>query len=111
MKSHRTDISICALIGLSFLWTGCAYLSWFYHLAEFYDGSKVDMYTEVFGYLVQAVGLLAFAMYKRKSIGASSSRYSFALLSLAGLVLAFLAALSPTGSVSLVFSMLPFFQR
>ena len=103
MKSHRTDISICALIGLSFLWTGCAYLSWFYHLAEFYDGSKVDMYTEVFGYLVQAVGLLAFAMYKRKSIGASSSRYSFALLSLAGLVLAFLAALSPTGSVSLVF--------
>ena len=103
MKSHRTDISICALIGLSFLWTGCAYLSWFYHLTEFYDGSKVDMYTEVFGYLVQVVGLLAFAMYKKKSIGASSSRYSFALLSLAGLVLAFLAALSPTGSVSLVF--------
>lgn len=61
------------------------------------------MYTEVFGYLVQAVGLLAFAMYKKKSIGTSSSRYSFALLSLAGLVLAFLAALSPTGSVSLVF--------
>lgn len=102
MKSHRTDILICALIGLSFLWTGCAYLSWFYHLAEFYGGSQVDMLTEVFGYLMQSAGLLAFAMYKKKSAG-NFSRYSFALISLTGLVLALLAALSPSGSVSLVF--------
>ena len=61
------------------------------------------MYTEVFGYLMQAAGLLAFSRYKKKSAGSISSRYSFALISLAGLLLAFLAALSPTGSVSLVF--------
>lgn len=103
MNGKRNDISICALIGLSFLWTGSAYLSWFYHLAEFYDGRSVDMFTEVFGYLMQAAGLAVFALYRKKDGGNASSRYSFSLISAAGLVMAFLAALSPTGSVSLVF--------
>ena len=103
MNSKRRDISICGLIALTFLWTGCAYLSWFYHLAEFYDPRNVDMLTEVIGYLFQAAGLVVFAIYRKRNKGRLLSRYSFALISFAGLMLAFLAALSPSGSVSLVF--------
>lgn len=64
---------------------------------------NVDMLTEVIGYLFQAAGLLLFALYDRRYPGNGRSRYSFALISLTGLVLAFLAALSPSGGVSLVF--------
>ena len=102
MEKKRTDIMICALIGLSFLWTGCAYLSWFYHLADFYSTGSVDMLTEVVGYLFQAAGLLAFAVYRKQS-SRELSRRSFALMSLTGLVLSLLASLSPSGAVSLVF--------
>ena len=103
MKSSRSDISICALIGLSFLWTGCAYLSWFYHLGKYFDAGRVDMLTEVIGYLFQAAGLLAFALYERRSSAGERSKNAFALISLTGLVLSLLAVMSPSGPVSLVF--------
>lgn len=103
MNSKSTDISICALIGLTFLWTGCAYLSWYYHLSDHYAPINVDMLTEVFGYLFQAAGLLMFVLYEKRYSGRGRSRRSFALLSLTGFILAHLAALSPTGGVSLVF--------
>lgn len=61
------------------------------------------MLTEVIGYLFQAAGLLVFALYERRSLAGERSRYSFALLSLTGLVLSLLAVMSPSGAVSLVF--------
>lgn len=103
MKEKRTDISICALIGLTFLWTGCCYLTWFYHLTEFYGPGKVDMMTEVIGYLFQAAGLLVFALFEKRNAGRERSRNSFTLVSLTGFMLSLLAALSPTGPISLVF--------
>lgn len=103
MKSKTADISICALIGLTFLWTGCAYLSWFYNLTKYYASVNVDMLTEVFGYVFQAAGLLLFALYEKRNACRGRSIYSFALISLTGLVLSFLASLSPSGAVSLVF--------
>lgn len=103
MKSRKTDMSICVLIGLSFLWTGCAYLSWFYHLNRFYASVNVDMLTEVIGYLFQAAGILVFALYDKNRDGRERSLMAFPLMSLAGLVLAFLAAMSPSGGASLVF--------
>ena len=103
MKEKRTDISICALIGLTFLWTGCCYLTWFYHLAEFYSPVKVDMMTEVVGYIFQAAGLLVFALFEKSNTGRERSRNSFTLVSLAGFMLSLLAAFSPTGPVSLIF--------
>lgn len=102
-KAINNNYSICLLIGLSFLWTGCGYLSWFYHLAEFYDPAKVDMMTEVIGYLFQAAGLAAYILYSRHYSGRARGRYSFALISLAGLMLTALAALYPSGEISLVF--------
>lgn len=105
MDRRRTDISICLLIGLSFLWTGCGYLSWFYHLADFYTASSVDMLTEVIGYLFQAAGLVAFALHMKQR-GPQSTRpvaRSLGLLSLAALVMDALASMSPSGAVSLIF--------
>ena len=103
MKSQRTDISICALIGLSFLWTGCAYLSWFYHLTEFYSASSADMLSEVVGYLFQALGIAFFALFKRRSPSQPVRTDQFAIISGSGLLLSLLASLSPSAPVSLVF--------
>ena len=103
MNEKRTDISICALISLTFLWTGCGYLSWFYHLAAFYETAKVDLLTEVVGYIFQAAGLLVYVLYSRKSPEQSRSRRGFALISFAGLMLCFMASMSPAAGVSLIF--------
>ena len=100
---RKQDIRICLLIGLSFLWTGCGYLSWLYHLSEYYDPSSTDMLSEVIGYLFQAAGLLAYILYSRGHADRDRSRYSYALISLTGLVLNMLAALSPSGILSLIF--------
>ena len=102
-ENNRNNFSICLLICLSFLWTGCGYLSWFYHLAEYYDARSVDMLTEVIGYLFQAAGLIMFAVYEKMYALRGRNRYSYALMSLAGLTLTALASLSPSGPVSLVF--------
>lgn len=104
MKEHRdTDIRICALIALSFFWTGCGYLSWFYHLTDFYSASMADMLSEVVGYLFQALGLAMFALFKRRPSSQAVKTEQFALISGAGLLLDLLASLSPSGPVSLVF--------
>ena len=103
LNSNSDDILICILISLSFLWTGCGYLSWFYHLAEFYNASTVDILTEVIGYLFQAAGLIIYALYKKNYTYQKRSIYSYALISASGLVLNLLAVLSPSASVSLVF--------
>lgn len=103
LNSRSNDIFICILISLSFLWTGCGYLSWFYHLAQFYDASTVDMLTEVVGYLFQAAGLIVYTLYKKRYADQYRSVYSYSLISAAGLVLSLLAVMSPSASVSLVF--------
>jgi len=100
---RKNDISICVLISLSFLWTGCGYLSWFYHLTAFFDTKKVDLLTEVVGYVFQAAGILVYMIYSRKNPGQSREERGFALISFAGLVLCLLAALSPAAGVSLIF--------
>ena len=56
-----------ALIALCFFWTASAYLTWFYHLAEYLPDSRVDLATEVVGYLFQAAGLIVYALIVRRS--------------------------------------------
>lgn len=60
-------IYISLFIGLSFLMTGCAYLTWMYRLLEYYDASLSDLYSEVLGYVFQATGILVFILFLRKS--------------------------------------------
>lgn len=97
------DIRICLLIALAFFWTGCGYLSWFYHLTEFYDASAADMLSEVIGYLFQALGLALYAIFKRRNPGQGVKADQFALISGAGLILDLLASMSLSAPVSLVF--------
>ncbi len=53
------------LIFVCFLWTSSAYLSWMYRLTEFFPDSSLEFFTEVVGYLFQALGLALFALAVR----------------------------------------------
>ena len=103
LTGSKQNLIICSLISLSFLWTGCGYLSWFYHLTGFYNAKTVDLMTEVVGYLFQAAGLVVFALYEKHYADQKRGTYSYALISAAGLMLNVLASLAPSGPVSLIF--------
>jgi hypothetical protein len=61
IKTKKTSFAICALIGLSFLWTGSEYMTWWlYKLPLHFDNTAVDLWSEVAGYLFQVVGILLF---------------------------------------------------
>lgn len=59
---NKTTIFTCLLIALCFLWTGSGYLSWMYHLLDFYSSQRVDVLTEVAGYIFQVFGLVLVAI-------------------------------------------------
>ncbi|MDY4840223.1 MAG: helix-turn-helix transcriptional regulator [Lachnospiraceae bacterium] len=63
---NKTTIYTCLLIALCFLWTGSGYLSWMYHLLDFYPPQKVDILTEVVGYIFQVFGLALVAICEKK---------------------------------------------
>lgn len=63
---NKTTVYTCLLISLCFLWTGSGYLSWMYHLLEFYPSQKVDVLTEVVGYIFQVFGLVLAAICEKK---------------------------------------------
>lgn len=50
------------LIALCFFWTSGSYLSWLYRVMEFLDGPQTDFLCEVTAYLLQALGIGAFAL-------------------------------------------------
>lgn len=63
---NKTTLYTCLLIALCFLWTGSGYLSWMYHLLDFYPSQKVDVLTEVVGYIFQVFGLALVAICEIK---------------------------------------------
>lgn len=59
---------LCALwISLCFSLTSAAYLSWVYRLMDFATPHQVDVYSLVFGYACQAIGLLISFIFFRKT--------------------------------------------
>ena len=70
---NKNNLLICLLIAICFLWTGSGYLSWMYHLLNFYSAPQVDLLTEVIGYIFQAAGLFLFAFFQKKSNICSNS--------------------------------------
>ena len=67
IKTKKTSFAICALIGLSFLWTGSEYMTWWlYKLPLHFDNTAVDLWSEVAGYLFQVAGILLFALAIKK---------------------------------------------
>ena len=103
---HRLSFSrqtrCLLLIFLCFLWTSAGYLSWLYRLLDALDGVQVELAAEVGGYLLQALGLLVFALLIRRR-PAFSGRTPFALLTLADLACVALAVLLSGAAPLLIF--------
>ena len=91
---------VCVLIAQCFLYTGAGYLSWMYHLVDFFPASNVDVLTEVIGYLFQALGIIIFSIVTKKATK-SSPISSIVILSI-DLALIITACLSPNAVLTLI---------
>ena len=113
-----TPIIVCVLIALCFLYTSAGYLSWMYHLIDFYPATNVDVLTEVIGYLFQALGIFIFS-FTIKNANRLTNRntlYTTASLTttpigniailLIDLALIIAACLSPNAALTLIFGYL-----
>lgn len=103
MKSRRNAITTCLLIGLCFLWTGSAYLTWMYRLLFFYKSATVDILTEVIGYIFQVLGILIFSYFMQSKINTKNQKILFSTTMGIDFIFAILATLSPSGVLALVF--------
>ena len=106
MRNNYKNTLVCILIGFCFLWTGSAYLTWLYHLLDFYPTSAVDIYSEVIGYLFQILGLILFSVYIKKKHKPSSTAYASVLVLFADLIFMVFSVLSPNGPCCLIFGYL-----
>ena len=105
-KSSINFISICLLIGLCFLWTGSSYLTWMYHIMDFYPANWVDFLTEVVGYLFQILGLAVFAFLIKKKSDLMMKRKTFLLTMLADFICMVLAVLTQSPILIIIFGYL-----
>lgn len=103
MKNKTNAILICVLIGLCFLWTGSGYLTWMYHLLDFYPSTSVDVLTEVVGYIFQALGLIFVSFCIKRNVASFSKQCTFPVVMVADLVFIILSALVPNGVLALLF--------
>lgn len=106
MKKKYNNTLVCILTGLCFLWTGSGYLTWLYHLLDFYPASAADIYSEVIGYLFQILGLILFSYYIKKRHKPSSTAYTSILVLFADLIFMVFSVLSPNGVCCLIFGYL-----
>lgn len=103
MNNRKNNIIICLIIGLSFLWTGSGYLTWLYHLMDFYPTESVDVLTEVVGYLFQIIGLVISALFIRQRHALFTCRSGFIVIALFDFVLIALSTMAPDGPSALLF--------
>lgn len=102
--SNRTPAAYtCLVIALSFFWTGSGYLSWVYHLRQFYPASGVDLIAQVAGYLLQAAGIVIYTVSKMSDV--RIRRHSFTLFTISGFLLMCLARFSSSAPVALIFGL------
>ena len=109
---------VCAIIVLCFLYTGAGYLSWMYHLIDFYPATNVDVLTEVIGYLFQALGIFIFSftiknanrLTNRNTLYTTASLITTPIGNIAILIidlaLIIAACLSPNAALTLIFGYL-----
>src|SRR5574344_1375413 len=106
IKTKKTSFAICALIGLSFLWTGSEYMTWWlYKLPLHFDNTAVDLWSEVAGYLFQVVGILLFALVIKKK-PKLMNRNSFLIIILVDGIAAAVAFFAADAYAVLIFGML-----
>lgn len=60
-RNGRICLYSC-IVAVCFLYTGSVYMSQFYRLIPFYDAQTVDIITSCLNYVLQALGILVFAL-------------------------------------------------
>ena len=92
------------VIALCFLLTSTGWLSWEYHLLNQMPADRVDFYTMVIGYLLQAagIGLFAFLAGRKKNIERSVLRLTLVM----HMLFMFPAVVSPYPAATLIFGFL-----
>ena len=92
------------VIALCFLLTSTGWLSWEYHLIDQMPADRVDLYTMVAGYLLQAagIGLFAFFAGRKKNIERSVLRLALVM----HMLFMFPAVVSPYPAATLIFGFL-----
>lgn len=92
------------IIGLSFLWTGSAFISVAYRLMENYSSMQIDMCHVVAGYLLQALGMLLFTLGVHFRPNIFMKRSFFTAVMLFDAIVITAAMLSSSAAVSLGFA-------
>ena len=70
----KKSVLFTLLVGQVFLWTGSAFISVLYRLFDYYQPMQVTLLTEVLYYVMQAVGIAAFAVLLKWRPRAAGSR-------------------------------------
>ena len=109
------NIAVTLVIGLSFLWTGSAFLSWVYNIADLLEAqgriASLEFLTEGVGYIFQALGILITCLVFRKIMcerkpDAAADRLlkiSFASVTLADVLLTYICMTVNTLASALTF--------
>ncbi len=96
MRRHPI-ILYTAIIAVCYLYTGSAYMSQFYRLMEFYDGTTVDIITSGWNYLLQAAGIGLFCLGLWKKPDVFRKKTLFAVLLATGALFMAASQLAQTG--------------
>ena len=64
-------------------WTGSAYISVAYRLMESYTAMDIDIYHVIIGYLLQALGMLLFALGVRRKPDINTNKRYFVFILIA----------------------------
>ncbi|NLV63709.1 MAG: hypothetical protein GXY12_10040, partial [Clostridiaceae bacterium] len=94
----------CGVIALSFLWTGSAYISLAYRLMVHYTPYQIDLYQVVWGYLLQVLGMVVFALGVKKRPEIFRNNLFFTVVLIIEAIVISVAILSSTPVVFLCFS-------
>ena len=92
------------VIALCFLLTSTGWLSWEYHLLDQMPADRVDLYTMIAGYLLQAagIGLFAYLAKRKKNVERSVLRLALVM----HMLFIFPAVVSPYPAATLIFGFL-----
>lgn len=101
-KKTTLFLPFVLVIGISFLWTSCSYLSWLYRLMEFTSSENADLFSEVIGYLFQAFGILLLYLLSKKS-HINNQKHLFIIISVVDLAFSSISVLSVHLATTLIF--------
>ncbi len=105
-KESNFIIHVCTLIGLSFLWTECGYLSWLYHMMDVSPTLNADLLSEGVGYLFQVAGLILYGIIIRKNSSMTENKFFSAAIYTTDFVMICLATLFNSTTLVLIFGYL-----